>query len=95
VSFTFGILASTIGVLVVFFTLLAVVAVSEVLRRLYSSVEVSQNDDRKLEKIAAMAAVQYYISLKEGPTRMRASDSSRWSTIARIEALGLRRERFR
>lgn len=97
-SFIFGVYLSLVGVAVVFITLLAVAAASKVLRRSLSGRgEAIQSEDRKLARVAAMAAVQYYISFEAGrPPRVRAaSGPSRWSTVARIEALGMRGERFR
>jgi Na+-transporting methylmalonyl-CoA/oxaloacetate decarboxylase gamma subunit len=97
VSLIFGVYVSLVGVAVVFVTLLAVVAASEVLRKLLSKrVEDAKGGDRTLEKVAAIAAVQYYMSQERSWPRMRAvAGPSRWSTIARIEALGLRRGRFK
>jgi len=97
VSLIFGVYASLVGVAVVFVTLLAVGAASEILRKLLSKrVEDAKDEDRKLEKVAAIAAVQYYISQERIWPRVRVvAGPSRWSTIARIEALGLRREQFK
>lgn len=97
-SLVFGVYVSLVGVAVVFITLLAVVAASKVLQRsLSGKSEAIQTEERKLARVAAMAAVQYYISFEAGrPPRIRAaSGPSRWSTVARIEALRMRGERFR
>jgi len=98
VSLVFGFYASVVGVAIVFITLLAVAAASEVLRKLLCGrAETIAAEDRKHATVAAMAAVHYYISLEGGrPPRVRAAAGpSRWSTVARIEALGIKGERFR
>jgi len=96
-SLVFGLYTSLVGVATVFVTLLAVVATSIVLRRLlYRRAEDTEDEDRRLEKVAAIAAAQYYMNLERGRPKVRdVARPSRWSTIARIEALGIRGERFR
>lgn len=97
-SIVFGVYVSLVGVAVVFITLLAVAAASKVLRRSLSGRgEAIQTEDRKLARVAAMAAVQYYIGFEGGrlPRVRAASGPSRWSTVARIEALRIGGRRFR
>lgn len=85
-----------VGVAAVFVTLLAIVATSIVLRRLLCRrVEDARDEDRRLKKVAAIVAVQYYMNLERGRPKARdVARLSRWSTFARIEALGVRGERF-
>jgi len=96
-SLVFGLYTSLVGVATVFVTLLAIVATSIVLRRLLCRrVEDAKDEDRRLEKVAAIAAAQYYMNLEGGLPKVRdVARPFRWSTIARIEALGIRSLRFR
>ena len=95
-SLVFGVYTSLVGVAAVFVTLLAIVATSIVLRRLLCRrAENTEDEDRRLEKVAAIAAVQYYMNLERSQPKVRdLARLSRWSTIAMIEALGIRGERF-
>ncbi len=94
---SFGVYLSLVGVAVVFITLLAVAAASEVLRRLLSGgAEASRAEPDKRARVAAVAAVCCYIGAERRPPRLRAAaGASRWSAVARVEALGIRGDRSR
>lgn len=85
---------SLVGVAVVFIMLLAVVAASDLLRRLIERAEAPQDEAKKRARVAAMAAVHCYIGMEEVRfPRLRAvAGPSRWSAIARVEALRIRGE---
>jgi len=90
VSLVFGVYTSIVGIAVVFFTLLAVAAASEGLRRLLGEKTVAkQTDLQKHMRVATMAAVHCYINMKKvGPPRLNVeTGESRWSAVARVEAL--------
>lgn len=89
--FSFGVYLSLVGVAVVFITLLAVATASEVLRRLLTEgAEASQAEPDKRARVAAVAAVCCYIGMERRPPRLRAAaEASRWSAVARVEALGI------
>ena len=96
-SLVFGVYMSIVGVAVVFITLLAVAAACEMLRRLVIERAVAPpSDRRKLARIAAISAVDYYMGF-EGDWRpqLKAQAESRWSAVARVEALMKEGERFR
>lgn len=97
-SLAFGVYISLVGVAVVFVTLLAVAAASAALRRILSKeAEAPQTESEKRARVAAMAAVCYYVGIGEDrfPRLRAAAGVSRWSAVARIEALGTRGERSR
>lgn len=96
-STAFGVYMALVGVAVVFIMLLAL-AKSELLRRLFSGrAEAPEDGGRKRARVAAMAAVCRYIGLEENrfPRLRTAARPSRWSAVARMEALEIGRERFR
>lgn len=96
-SLVFGVYMSLIGIAVVFITFLAVVAACEVLLRLISRRAGTPHPDRrKLARLAATAAVHYYMGLdRDRHPRLRVPAESRWSAVAKIEALMMEGERFR
>lgn len=95
VSLIFGVYASLVGIAIVFVTLVAVAAASEVLRRLLiRRSETIPAVEKKRARAAAMAAVHYYLSHEDHPRTRAASKQSRWSIVARIEATRGREARF-
>lgn len=95
-SLPYGVFISAIGVAVVFFTLMIVALVSEVLKRLFRLQE-SDKEGGKLMKVAALAAAQYFMGQDFRPSSRRVSweGRSNWAAAARIEALerGVDRDR--
>ena len=90
-TFEFGVYLFIVGVAAVFVTLVMVAAGAIVLRRLWS-VEPSALPGREKLKVAAIsAAIQYAMVAKEAPLQSSAlmDSGSRWSAVARSEALGI------
>ena len=90
-TFEFGVYLFIVGVAAVFVTLVMVAAGAIVLRRLWG-VEPSALSGREKLKVAAIsAAIQYAIEAKKATLQSAAlmDSGSRWSAVARSEALGL------
>lgn len=84
----YGVFISAIGVAAVYFTLMTVALVSEVLKRLFR-VRKPDEGGGKLMKVAALAAAQYFMGQYFRPLTRRVSweGRSNWAGAARIEAL--------
>lgn len=91
-SLVFGVWMSLVGVAIVFVTILAVAAASEGLQRILSAeTEAPRVDRRERARVAAVAAACCFMGLggRRRPRLRVAAAPSRWSDVARVEALRL------
>jgi hypothetical protein len=91
----FGLYISAVGIALVFASLMAIGLLIEVTKRLFHEGEESTERDRRLAKVAAVAAV---LTLTEGERIYpvsKAEGTGHWRVAAKIEALdrGMRQER--
>ncbi len=91
----FGLYISAVGIALVFASLMAIGLLIEVTKRLFREGEESTERDRRLAKVAAVAAV---LTLTEGERIYpvsKAEGTGHWRVAAKIEALdrGMRQER--
>lgn len=87
---------SIVGIATVFIILLAVATVSHLLGKLPSKKDEKPEPQQLARtKVAAMTAVHHYITFESrSPKHKVPATTSRWSSIARIEALGKDEEKF-
>jgi hypothetical protein len=91
----FGLYISAVGIALVFASLMAIGLLIEVTKRLFHEGEESTERDRRLAKVAAVAAI---LTLTEGERIYpvsKAEGTGHWRAAAKIEALdrGMRQER--
>ena len=95
-SLTFGLYLSVVGVAVVFTTLLMIVAVSEIVRRLFN-VETSSKHKMELMKVSAVAATYFLLDQEKiRSSRLAVPDApTNWSAVAKMDALSEEVDRTR
>ena len=88
-SLTYGVYLSVVSVTIVFATLLAIALASKAVRRIFRSQMKPGDHERKLVRVAAVAATYYYMGSKVGsPLKKMVSEGrTHWSAVARMEAL--------
>lgn len=93
---TFGLYLSVIGVAIVFATLLIIVAVSEIFRRLFN-VETSSKSKMELMKVSAVAATYFLLDQEKIRSfKLAVPDApTNWSAVAKMEALSEEVDRTR
>ncbi|UCH57402.1 MAG: hypothetical protein JSV18_00310 [Candidatus Bathyarchaeota archaeon] len=84
----FGLYLTALGVALVFLTLLAVAAFSELIRKVFPTKVVEEEGKAELVKVAATAAVLAFMESEGGSSSRRIeSGESRWEAAAKSEVM--------
>lgn len=91
----FGLYISAVGIALVFASLLAIGLLIEVTKRLFREGEKPTERDRRLSKVAAVAAVLTFSEGERIYQEPKAEGTGHWRAAAKIEALdrGMKQER--
>ncbi len=91
----FGLYISAVGIALVFASLLAIGLLIEVTKRLFREREEPTERDRRLSKVAAVAAVLTFSESERIYPVSKAEGTEHWRAAAKIEALdrGMKQER--
>jgi Na+-transporting methylmalonyl-CoA/oxaloacetate decarboxylase gamma subunit len=96
VPLTYGVYITAVGAAIVFAILISIALASEVIKRLFRFEEPAGHKSRQM-KVAALAAVCYYMGGEALPTpkRVVSEGRSNWAVAARIGGLDRRVNRER
>jgi hypothetical protein len=95
VALIFGVYMAAVGVAVVFATLLALFVVIWLLKRMAGDGDGKSISDKRLKRVAAVAAVYYLTGPKAGlQPLVKVRAFSQWSASARLDVLGKYRGGF-